>query len=68
MPSEKAGIVGLKPTPGLTSRVGVIQTNEFQDTPGPMTSCVLDAALLLEIMAGKFAILCYTGYNDHQCP
>lgn len=52
-PTGKAGVVGLKPTPGLTSWFGVIQTNAFQDTLGPLTSCVRDAAILLEVMAGR---------------
>lgn len=51
-PSSICGIVGLKPTVGLLSRSGIIPLSHTQDTPGPMTRTVRDAAILLGAMAG----------------
>src|SRR5688500_3921828 len=49
-PSSICGIVGLKPTVGLISRSGIIPIAESQDTAGPMTRTVADAAILLSAM------------------
>jgi amidase len=46
-PASANGIVGLKPTVGLVSRSGIIPISHSQDTAGPMTRTVRDAALLL---------------------
>jgi amidase len=54
-PSSVCGLVGLKPTVGLVSRTGIIPIAHSQDTAGPMTRTVADAALLLSIMAGPDA-------------
>jgi amidase len=51
-PSSACGTVGLKPTLGLISRTGVVPISAAQDTAGPMTRCVADAAALLSAMAG----------------
>jgi amidase len=51
-PASVCGIVGLKPTVGLVSRTGIVPVSAAQDTAGPMTSCVADAALLLAALAG----------------
>ncbi len=51
-PASVNGIVGLKPTVGLVSRARVVPISHSQDTPGPMTHSVTDAALLLAAMAG----------------
>ena len=51
-PSHMNGIVGIKPTLGLVSRSGIIPIAHSQDTAGPMTRTVSDAALLLTILAG----------------
>jgi amidase len=51
-PSSVAGLVGLKPTVGLVSRSGIIPISITQDTAGPMTRTVADAALLLNAIAG----------------
>ncbi len=51
-PASACGIVGLKPTVGLISRAGIIPITHWQDTAGPMTRTVRDAALLLNILAG----------------
>jgi amidase len=51
-PSSTCGIVGIKPTLGLVSRSGIIPIAHSQDTAGPMTRTVSDAALLLGAIAG----------------
>ena len=51
-PSSINGLVGIKPTLGLLSRSGIIPIAHSQDTAGPMTRTVADAALLLSILAG----------------
>ncbi len=51
-PSGRCGIVGLKPTVGLTSRAGVIPISHSQDTVGPMTRSVADAAIVLGALVG----------------
>ena len=51
-PSNANGIVGLKPTLGLVSRAGIIPIAHSQDTAGPMTRTVRDAALLLNAIVG----------------
>ena len=52
-PSSVAGLVGIKPTVGLISRAGVIPISRTQDTTGPMTRSVADAAALLSGMVGE---------------
>jgi amidase len=51
-PSSVNGLVGLKPTVGLLSRAGIIPISQTQDTAGPMTRSVSDAAILLGAIAG----------------
>jgi amidase len=51
-PSSANAIVGIKPTVGLVSRSGVIPISHSQDTAGPMTRTVRDAAILLGALAG----------------
>ncbi|KAG9228563.1 glutamyl-tRNA amidotransferase subunit A [Amylocarpus encephaloides] len=52
-PASNNNLVGIKPTVGLTSRSLVIPISEHQDTIGPMTRSVYDAAAILSIIAGK---------------
>ncbi|MBA3657532.1 MAG: amidase [Gemmatimonadaceae bacterium] len=52
-PAAAASLVGLKPTVGLVSRSGIIPISASQDTAGPMTRTVVDAALLLTAIAGS---------------
>ncbi len=54
-PSSICGVVGVKPTVGLVSRRGVIPIARSQDTVGPMTRSVTDAAILLTAIAGADA-------------
>jgi amidase len=51
-PASICGLVGVKPTVGLVSRAGIIPIAHSQDTAGPMTRTVADAALLLDVLAG----------------
>jgi amidase len=51
-PSSVNGIVGIKPTVGLVSRSGIIPISRTQDTAGPMTRTVADAAALLGVLTG----------------
>ena len=51
-PASVNGAVGIKPTVGLVSRSGIIPISHTQDTAGPLTRTVTDAAILLEILAG----------------
>ena len=52
-PSSHCGLVGIKPTVGLLSRSGIIPISSTQDTAGPMTRTVRDAAILLGALAGE---------------
>src|SRR5689334_11608517 len=52
-PSAVNGIVGLKPTVGLVSRTHIVPISHSQDTAGPMTASVREAAELLTVIAGS---------------
>ncbi len=52
-PASANGLVGIKPTVGLVSRTGIVPISSSQDTAGPLTLTVADAALLLTVMAGS---------------
>lgn len=54
-PAAVNGLVGLKPTRGLISRRYIVPIAHSQDTAGPMTRTVHDAALLLSVLAGTDA-------------
>jgi amidase len=51
-PSSVAALVGIKPTVGLVGRSGIVPISHSQDTAGPMTRTVADAAILLTALAG----------------
>jgi len=51
-PATMNGVVGLKPTVGLVSRTHVVPISASQDTAGPMTRNVADAAAMLTALAG----------------
>ncbi len=65
-PAAVNGIVGFKPTVGLVSRTHVIPISHSQDTPGPMTRNVRDAALVLEAIAGSDPADPATGEADRR--
>jgi amidase len=52
-PASANGIVGLKPTVGLVPRTHIVPISASQDTAGPMTLTVADAALILTVIAGS---------------
>jgi len=51
-PSSANSLVGIKPTIGLVSRAGIIPIAHSQDTAGPMTRTVTDAAIILNVLTG----------------
>jgi amidase len=51
-PATLNGVVGIKPTVGLTSRAGVIPISHTQDTVGPHARTVADAAAVLTALVG----------------
>jgi amidase len=52
-PASQNGLVAVKPTVGLISRAGILPISHSQDTAGPMTRTVRDAAILLNVLAAK---------------
>jgi amidase len=50
-PATQNGLVTVKPTVGLISRTGIVPIAHSQDTAGPMTRTVRDAAILLNVLA-----------------
>jgi aspartyl-tRNA(Asn)/glutamyl-tRNA(Gln) amidotransferase subunit A len=55
VPAAYCGVVGLKPTYGCVDARGVIPLSWSYDHVGPITNCVYDAALMLQVMAGSSA-------------
>ena len=53
IPASFCGVVGLKPTHSLVPYTGIVGIDNTFDHAGPMTRTVYDAALLLEVLAGK---------------
>ena len=53
LPASFSGAVGYKPTYGLVSRSGVVAMASSTDVIGPLTRTVADAALVLDVMAGR---------------
>ena len=52
-PAAINGLVGLKPTVGLVSRTHIVPISASQDTAGPKTRYVADAAAILAAIAGS---------------
>src|SRR4051794_2314875 len=50
-PAAQNGLVTIKPTVGLISRAGILPIAHSQDTAGPLTRTVRDAAILLNVLA-----------------
>lgn len=53
LPASFTGAVGYKPTYGLVSRSGVVAMASSTDVVGPIAKTVADAALVLDVMAGR---------------
>jgi len=51
-PAGANGVVGIKPTLGLTSRAGVVPISHNQDVVGPHGRTVADAAAILSALVG----------------
>jgi amidase len=51
-PASANSTVGLKPTVGLVSRSGIVPISAEQDTAGPITRNVTDAAAVLSVIQG----------------
>jgi amidase len=52
-PSSNNGIVGMKPGLGVVSRQGIVPIAASQDSAGPMTRTVEDAAMVLSAIAQR---------------
>ena len=65
-PASFSGAVGYKPTYGLVSRSGVVAMGSSLDVIGPLTRTVEDAALVLDVMAGKDDLDSTTIDRDEQ--
>lgn len=51
-PAHQNGVIGLKPTLGLVPRTGMVPISHSQDTAGPITRSVRDAALIMSVISG----------------
>ncbi len=67
-PAAVSSLVGLRPTLQLVSRFGMLPANPTQDTMGPMTRTVADAARLLDVIAGYDPNDPITAYTVGQVP
>jgi amidase len=65
-PASVNGVVGLKPTLGLVSRTHIVPISHSQDTAGPMTRTVADAAMMLSVMAGSDPADAVTAQADRR--
>ncbi|MGW7683253.1 amidase [Kribbella sp. NPDC054772] len=59
-PAALNGVVGLKPTVGLVPQQGIVPISHSQDTAGPMTKTVRQAAALLSVLTGD-----HIDYTEH---
>jgi aspartyl-tRNA(Asn)/glutamyl-tRNA(Gln) amidotransferase subunit A len=66
LPASFCGAVGYKPTYGLVSRSGVVAMASSTDVVGPLAKTVADAALILDIMAGRDNLDSTTLERDEQ--
>ncbi|EON62305.1 amidase [Coniosporium apollinis CBS 100218] len=67
-PAERNGVVGIKPTVGLTSRAGVVPESVHQDTVGPFARTVRDATYVLDAIYGVDPRDNYTLAQEGQTP
>jgi len=61
-------VVGVRPTMGLVSRTGIVPLTATQDTAGPITRTVEDAARMLEVLAGYDPADPMTALGDGRVP
>jgi len=52
-PAQYAGVIGIKPTAGLVSNMGILPISFTLDTAGPIARCADDARILLGVLAGR---------------
>ena len=52
-PANATMLVGIRPSTGRISRYGIVPLSLDQDTAGPMTKSVADAAIMLGVMEGE---------------
>jgi amidase len=67
-PAAVASLVGLRPTVPLVSRYGMLPATPTNDTLGPITRTVRDAAILLDVIAGYDPNDPLTAYADGRVP
>lgn len=67
-PAAYNNLVGIRPTLGLLSRDGIVPLSETQDTGGPMTRTVTDAAIALDTLAGYDSADMATARNVGHIP
>jgi amidase len=67
-PAAVSNLVGVRPTVPLVSRFGMMPAKPANDTLGPMTRTVRDAAILLEVLAGYDPNDPITAYAIGQVP
>jgi amidase len=63
-PAQTNGVVGIKPTVGLVSRIGIVPISHSQDTAGPVGRTVADVAALLGTMTGVDEVDAATGASE----
>ncbi|MDC3266683.1 amidase family protein [Gammaproteobacteria bacterium] len=67
-PASVHNLVGLRPTVPLVSRFGMMPANPTNDTLGPITRTVTDAAILLDVIAGYDSNDPVTAYSVGNIP
>ena len=67
-PASANSLVGIRPTRGLVSRAGIIPLSPTQDTVGPITRTVEDAARMLDVMAGYDPADPVTAFSTRRIP
>ena len=67
-PAAVHNLVGLRPTLQLVSRHGMMPANPTQDTMGPITRTVTDAAILLDVIVGYDPADPITAYSVGRIP
>jgi Asp-tRNA(Asn)/Glu-tRNA(Gln) amidotransferase A subunit family amidase len=67
-PSSINNLVGIRPTVGLVSRVGMGPLDSQRDTPGPMGRSVEDVARVLDVIAGVDPVDARTAAAEGHIP